>query len=50
MLTNHCMYLQWYLELLRGSWGFDSPREHYRILEESVQIRYIQSSLDGFFV
>ena len=28
MLTNHCMYLQWYLELLSCSCGFDSRREH----------------------
>ena len=24
MLTNHCMYLQWYLELLSTRCGFDS--------------------------
>ena len=28
MLTNHCMYLQWYLELLSTSCGFDSRWEH----------------------
>ena len=28
MLTNHCMYLQWYLELLSASCGFDSRWEH----------------------
>ena len=28
MLTNHCMYLQWYLELLSASCGFNSRREH----------------------
>ena len=27
MLTNHCMYLQWYLELLSASCGFNSRRE-----------------------
>ena len=27
MLTNHCMYLQWYLELLRLYCRFDSYRE-----------------------
>ena len=27
MLTSHCMYLQWYLELLRLYCRFDSYRE-----------------------
>ena len=29
MLTNYCMYLQWYLELLSLYCGFDSRREHF---------------------
>ena len=30
MLTNHCMYLQWYLELLSASCGFNSRREQVK--------------------
>ena len=47
MLTNHCMYLQWYLELLSCSCGFNSRREHQF---EAVMIEKVIAAFFVFWV